>query len=221
PAALAGLAPLLFYAEHVEITPPPPGEKPPPAPPPAMLQGLPATSPFARALVTANGRIHADRPSDHSSFDAQSLRFDLARGLARIAGSAEQPVVLQRTRPELPGASDRIVTEWIDVSPTREGRPRIQLQSRKDLPVIVLYPSRPAENGKPPRRLRVELRCSDPPELVDQHLLLTGGVDTWIFDETPPAPGPVRVEPENAHIRSERVELILSRPIGERLAAGE
>ncbi|HET6162688.1 MAG TPA: hypothetical protein VFG37_03420, partial [Planctomycetota bacterium] len=228
-AALAALQPLRFYAEHVEITPPPPrpGDAKPAAPVPALLQGLPATSPFARALVTASGRIHADRPSDDSSFDAQSLRFDLARGLAHIAGTADQPVVLQRTRADLEGAVDRIVTEWIDVSPTREGRPRIQLHARKDLPVIVLYPSRPSEDGKPPRRLRVELSCSDPPELVDQHLLLTGGVDTWIYDEAaeaaaaprgPFTASPRPAEPDRAHIRSERVELILSRPIGERVA---
>lgn len=225
-AALAAMKPLRFYAEHVEITPPPPGEPRPAGPEPVLLQGVPATSPFARALVTASGRIHADRPSDGSSFDAQSLRFDLARGLAHIAGSAEQPVVLQRTRADLEGATDRIVTEWIDVSPTREGRPRIQLHARKDLPVVVLYPSRPSENGKPPRRLRVELSCSDPPELVDQHLLLTGGVDTWIYDEAaeaaaaprgPFTAAPHPAEPDRAHIRSERVELILSRPIGERV----
>ena len=227
PAALAALKPLRFYAEHVEITPPQPGEPKPAGPEPKLLQGLPATSPFARALVTAHGRIHAERPSDRSSFDALTLRFDLARGLAHIAGSAEQPVVLQRTRADLEGAVDRIVTEWIDVSPTREGRPRIQLHARKDLPVVVLYPSRPSEDGKPPRRLRVELSCSDPPELVDQHLLLTGGVDTWIFDEAaeaaaaprgPFTAAPRPAEPDRAHIRSERVELILSRPIGERVA---
>jgi hypothetical protein len=218
-AALAALQPLVFQAEHVEITPPGPDDPPPAGRAPALLSGLPATSPFARALITGNGRVRADRPSDRSSFDAQSLRFDLARGLARIAGSADQPVVLERKRADLPDAIDRVVTEWIDVSQTREGRPRVQLQARKDQPVVVLYPSRPNSDGTPPRRLRVELRCSDPPELVDQHLLLTGGVDTWIVDEdvvaaTPPG-APHAAEAGRAHIRSERVELILSRPIGE------
>jgi len=218
-ASPAALDPLRFQAEHVEITPPGPDDPPPAGRAPVLLSGLPATSPFARALITANGRVRADRPSDHSSFDAQSLRFDLARSLARIAGSADQPVVLQRTRADLPGALDRVVTEWIDVSQTREGRPRVQLQARKDQPVVVLYPSRPKSDGTAPRRLRVELRCSDPPELVDQHLLLTGGVDTWIVDEdvvaaTPPG-APHAAEAGRAHIRSERVELILSRPIGE------
>jgi hypothetical protein len=223
-AALAALKPLVFQAEHVEITPPGPDDPPPAGPTPVLLSGLPSTSPYARALITGNGRVRADRPSDHSSFDAQSLRFDLARGLARIAGSADQPVVLERTRADLPGATDRVITEWIDVSQTREGRPRVQLQARQGQPVVVLYPSRPTTDGTKPRKLRVELQCSDPPELVDQHLLLTGGVDTWIIDEdvvaaTPPG-APHAAEAGRAHIRSERVELILSRPIGER-ALGE
>jgi hypothetical protein len=207
--------PLEFHADHVEVTPQELGEAPKPpkaADPSRVPTALAATatsdSPFARARVDARGHLHALRRSDDSTFDAETLLLDLAASRARLDGAPGAPVKLLRPKAYAKDRVEQIISDWIEAT---DGGAKVRLAPRRDGPVIVLFPEKEPHDGKLPKRTRVELHCSEPPELIGNRLMMSGGVDTWleIGDEKD-------VDFEKLHARSERVELLLSGPLGAR-----
>jgi hypothetical protein len=204
--------PIQFDAEHVDVVPQElsPAERSAKRPP-ALAATATSDNPFMRALVTARGRVHALRQSDGSTFDAARMVLDLAASRARLDGEPGAPVKLLRPKTYAPDRVEQVISDWIEAD---DGGAKVTMAPRRDEPVIVLFPEQAPEkgaaNGKVPQRMRVALRCSEPPVLTGDTLLLTGGVDTdlEIGDERDPA-GLTK-----AHSRSERVEVILSGSLG-------
>ena len=205
--------PVEFHADHVDVTPRKQDELPKTATPPKLPAALAAMAasenPFMHALVHARGRVHAERASDGSTFDAEKMVLNLAASRARLDGDAGAPVKLLRPKPYAKDRIEQIVSDWIEAT---DGGQKVTLAPRQSGPLIVLYPEHAPVDGpaaaRLPKRTRVELRCSDPPVLQGNRLLLSGGVDTWleIGDLTDP-------DFQKAHARSERVELLLSGPL--------
>ncbi len=158
-----------------------------------------------RGTVTLRGRVHGTRPTDGSTLDALHGFFDLAHRAGRLEGSTDAPVVLQRAKPYAADRIESITTAWIDV---KDGGENAEMAAGT---VFVLYPEdSPTATGELPKLMRVELRPSDPPQLIGKRLALTGGVD---IDLTR---GDDLAHAETARARSERAELLLSRGLGER-----
>lgn len=210
--ANASPPPIQFDAEHVDVVPQEltPAEKSAKRPP-ALAATATSDNPFLRALVTARGRVHALRQSDGSTFDADRMVLDLAASRARLDGEPGVPVKLLRPKSYAPDRVEQVITDWIEAV---DGGAKVTMAPRRDDPVIILFPEQApesgSEKGKVPQRMRVALRCSDPPVLTGDTLLLTGGVDTDLEIGDARDPGGVT----KAHSRSERVEVTLSGSLG-------